>query len=127
MFSMYLCIILSCKLIKAQSFDERFYLKLTNCIKGDQRFFKSESDIWPSMVTAVCKQRNLEHTPGAVGSHLCCGARGAFGGLLPCSRGLRHTIEGGESAVHSLPPMIIPAGPRLKLATYRLRVQLSNH
>ncbi len=27
-----------------------------------------------------------EHTPGAVGSHLCCGARGAVGGSVPCSR-----------------------------------------
>ncbi len=27
-----------------------------------------------------------EHTPGAVGSHLCCGARGAVGGSVPYSR-----------------------------------------
>ncbi len=27
-----------------------------------------------------------EHTPGAVGSHLCCGARGAAGGSVSCSR-----------------------------------------
>ncbi len=27
-----------------------------------------------------------EHTPGAVGSHLCCSARGAVGGSVPCSR-----------------------------------------
>ncbi len=26
------------------------------------------------------------HTPGAVGSHLCCGAQGAVGGSVPCSR-----------------------------------------
>ncbi len=26
------------------------------------------------------------HTPGAVGSHFCCGAQGAVGGSLPCSR-----------------------------------------
>ncbi len=63
---------------------------------------ESESDIRPSMVTHT---RNLcsafdpskvhthssehthrEHTPGAVGSHLCCGARGAVGGSVPCSR-----------------------------------------
>ncbi len=31
-----------------------------------------------------------------------------------------HGIEGGKSTVHSLPPPIIPAGPRLKLATFRL-------
>ncbi len=40
---------------------------------------------------------------------------------------LSRGIEGGESAVHSLPPPTIPAGPRLELATFRLRVRLSNH
>ncbi len=66
-----------------------------------------------------------EHTPGAVGSHLCCSTRGAVEGLMPCSRALRG-IEGGESAVHSLTPPTIPAGPRLEPATFRLRVWLSN-
>ncbi len=63
------------------------------------------------------------HTHGAVGSHLCCGARGAVGGSVPCSR-----VEGGESAVHSLPPPppTIPAGPRLEPTTFELRVLLSN-
>ncbi len=27
-----------------------------------------------------------EHTRGAVGSHFCCAAQGALGGLVPCSR-----------------------------------------
>ncbi len=40
---------------------------------------------------------------------------------------LSRDVEGGESAVHSLPPPTIPAGPRLELATFRLRVRLSNH
>ncbi len=40
---------------------------------------------------------------------------------------LSRGFEGGESAVHSLPPPTIPAGPRLELATFRLRVRLSNH
>ncbi len=40
---------------------------------------------------------------------------------------LSRGIEGGESAVHSLPPPTIPAGPRLEPATFELRVQLSNH
>ncbi len=59
------------------------------------------SDIQPSMVTHtrnLCSAFNpskcthtavnthREHTPGAVGSHLCCGARGAVGGSVPCSR-----------------------------------------
>ncbi len=40
---------------------------------------------------------------------------------------LSRGIEGGESTVHALPPPTIPASPRLKLATFRLRLQLSNH
>ncbi len=42
-------------------------------------------------------------------------------------RHLSHGIEGGENAVHSLPPAIVPAGPRLEPATFGLRVRLSNH
>ncbi len=69
-----------------------------------------------------------EHTPGAVGSHLCCGARGAVGGSVSCSRTPQSWYwRRRESTVHSLPPPTIPAGPRLELATFRLRVQLSNH
>ncbi len=57
-----------------------------------------ESEVtWPIMVTHIsalhlthpkctCTHAYREHTPGAVGSHLCCGARGAVGGLVPCSR-----------------------------------------
>ncbi len=33
---------------------------------------------------------------------------------------LSRGIEGGESAVHSLPPPTIPAGPRLEITTFRL-------
>ncbi len=40
---------------------------------------------------------------------------------------LSRSIEGGESAVHSLPPPTIAAGPRLELAIFWLRVRLSNH
>ncbi len=40
---------------------------------------------------------------------------------------LSRGIEGGESTGYSLPPPTIPAGPRLELATFGLRVQLSNH
>ncbi len=46
-----------------------------------------------------------EHTPGAAGSHLCCGTRGAVGGSVPCSRAPHRGIEGGQSAVHSLPQL----------------------
>ncbi len=67
-----------------------------------------------------------EHTPGPVGSHLFCGARGAVGGSVPCSRAPRCDIEGVESTVHSLPSPTTPAGPRFELATFRLWVWLSN-
>ncbi len=40
---------------------------------------------------------------------------------------LSRGIEGGESTVHSLPPPTIPAGPRLELTTFGLRVWLSNY
>ncbi len=66
-----------------------------------------------------------EHTPRAVGSHICCSAWGRVGGTGPCSRAPRHGIEGEESTVHSLASPTIPAGPRHWLATFRLRVRLS--
>ncbi len=45
------------------------------------------SAINPSKVhTHSSEHTHREHTPGAVGSHLCCGARGAVGGSVPCSR-----------------------------------------
>ncbi len=41
----------------------------------------------PSKVhTRSREHTHCEHTPGAVGSHLCCGARGAVGSSVPCSR-----------------------------------------
>ncbi len=46
---------------------------------------------------------------------------------VPCSRAPLRGIEGGEGTVHSLTPPTIPAGPRLELSTFRLRVQISNH
>ncbi len=72
--------------------------------------------------THSSEHTNREHTPGAVGSHLCCGSRGAVGGSVPCSKALRHGIVGEESAVHSLPPPTIPGGPKLELATFQLWV-----
>ncbi len=45
-----------------------------------------------------------EHTPGAVGSHLCCGAGEQLGVRCLAQGHLSRGIEGGESAVHSLPP-----------------------
>ncbi len=54
------------------------------------------SDVWPSVLThtqilcsafnlAKCTHTHREHTPGAVRSQ-CCGARGAVGASVPCSR-----------------------------------------
>jgi len=67
----------------------------------------------------------LVNTPGAVGSHLCRGARGAVEGSVLVQGHLVVVMRGRESAVHSLPPPTIPAGPRLELTTFRLRVRLS--
>ncbi len=47
-----------------------------------------------------------------------------FGGAL--LKGTSSCIEGGESAVQSLPPHTIPAGPRLELTSFGLLVRLSN-
>ncbi len=66
-----------------------------------------------------------EHTPRAVGSHLCCSAWGAVGGSVPCSRAPRRGIEGGERVLYIHSPPTIPAGPRFKLATFWLWVRLS--
>ncbi len=90
--------------------------------------YSYESQTFPTH-TAVNKHTHThrEHTPGAVGSHLCCSARGAFGGSVLCSRAPHRGIKGGESAGHSLPPPTIPARPRLEPATFGLQVWLSNH
>ncbi len=77
--------------------------------------------------TVVITHTHREDTPGAVGSHLCSGTRGAVGGSVPCSVAPQSGIEGGESAVHSLPPPTILAVLGLELATFGLRVRLSNH
>ncbi len=50
----------------------------------------------------------------------------AVGGSVPCSSAPPHCgIEVGESAVQSLPPPTIPAGPRLELTTLWLWVWIS--
>ncbi len=87
-------------------------------------------DMWPSMVTHT---RNLcsafipskvrthththtqqwththrEHTPGAVGRHLCCGARGAVGGSVPCSRAPQSWYWGWRERCIFTPPTYNP-------------------
>ncbi len=56
--------------------------------------------------------------PGAVGSHLCCGTRGAAGVRCLAQGHFSRGIEGGESAVHSLLPPSIPDDPRFEPATF---------
>ncbi len=99
--------------------------------------------MWPSMVThtqnlcsafthpkcthtAVNTHTHREHTPGAVGSHLCCGTRGAVVGSV--LKGTSVVVLRVKRAlyIHS-PPPTIPVGPRLELPTFGLRVRLSNH
>ncbi len=65
---------------------------------------------------------HCEHTPGTVGSHLCCGARGAVGGSVSFSRVSPQSWywRRRESADYSLPPPTIPAGPETR--TRNLRV-----
>ncbi len=84
----------------------------------------SEFVLWIYPIQSTYTHR--EHTPGAVGSHLCCSAQGAVGGSVGNQGHLSRGIEGGVSVVHSLPPPTIPASPRLELTTFGLRVRLSN-
>ncbi len=52
---------------------------------------------------------------------------GAVGGSVPCSRAPQSWYWGWRERCTFIPPPTILAGPRLELATFRLRVQLSNH
>ncbi len=111
---------------------------------------KKWSDIWPSVVTHT---RNLcsafipsKCTHTAVNTHthththtvntdpeqwaaIYAAAPGEQLGVRCLAQGshLSRGIEGGESAGYSLPPPTIPAGLRPELATFALRVRLSNH
>ncbi len=103
-----------------------FHPYFEGCLKNNF-FIWIWSDVWPSMVThtrnscsafypSKCThtqqwtRTHCEHTPRAVGSHLCCGAREQLGvQCLVQGSHLSNVIEGGESAVHSL---TIPARTR---------------
>ncbi len=105
------------------------------------RIAKKSRDILPSMVTHtrnLCSAINpskvhthsSEHTH-TVNTHpeqwaaIYAAAPGEQLGVRCLAQGhLSRDIEGGESAVHSLPPPTIPAGPRLEPATFGLRVRL---
>ncbi len=55
-----------------------------------------------------------EHTPGAVGSHLCCGARGAVGGSVPCSRAPQSWYWGWRECCTFTPPFFMTISIMLK-------------
>ncbi len=96
---------------------------------------ESESDIRPSMVSHtrnLCSAFNpskvhthsSEHTH-TVNTHpeqwaaIYAAAPGEQLGVLCLTQGhLSRGIDGGECAVHSLPPPTIPASPRLELTTF---------
>ncbi len=99
-------------------------------------------DIRPSMVTHSlnsCSAFNPKCTHTAVNTHtvnthseqwaaIYAAAPGEQSGVRCLAQGhLSRGTEGGESAGHSLPTPTITAGPRLELATFGLRVRLSNH
>ncbi len=66
-----------------------------------------------------------EHTPRAVGSHLCCSGRWSVGSSVPCSRATQSWYWRWRECCTFTPPLTIPAVPRLELATFRLWVRLS--
>ncbi len=55
-----------------------------------------------------------EHTPGAVGSHLCCSARGAVGGSVPCSRAPQSWCGGWRECCTFTPPAYNPCRPETR-------------
>ncbi len=73
------------------------------------------------LILGICALHlhSSEHTPGAVGSQ-CCGARGAVGGLVPCSRAPQSWYWRWRECLLFTPPPTIPAGPEIR--THDLRV-----
>ncbi len=55
-----------------------------------------------------------EHTPGAVGSHLCCGAWGAVGGSVSCSRTPQSWYWGWRECWIFTPPTYNPCRPETR-------------
>ncbi len=67
-----------------------------------------------------------QYTPGAVGSHLCCGARGAVGVWCLAQGHLSRGIEVERALYIHSPHLQFLLDLRLELATFWLRVRLSN-
>ncbi len=86
------------------------------------------ASIYPSKVHTHSSEHT--HTHPEQWATVCTAATGEQLGVRGLSLAQGHLsrgIEGGESAVHSLPPLTISASPRLELATFELRVRLSKH
>ncbi len=63
-----------------------------------------------------CTHTHREHTPGAVGSHLCCGTRGAVGGSVPCSRAPQSWYWGWRECCTFTPPFFMTISIMLKIS-----------
>ncbi len=107
---------------------------------ADICIFESESDVtydqvwWPILGICALHFTHPKCTHTVVNTHpeqwaaIYAAAPGEQLGVRCLAQvHLSRGIEGGESTVHSLPPPTIPAGPRLELAIFQLRVRLSNH
>ncbi len=57
------------------------------------------------------KHSHCEHTPGAVGSHLCCSTRGAVGGSMSCSSTTLVVVSRVERALYIHSPTYNPCRP----------------
>ncbi len=105
----------------------------------------SESDVpcgqvwWPILGICALHLTHPKCTHSAVNTHtvnthpeqwaaIYTAAPGEQLGVRCLAQGhLSRGFEGGESIVHSLPPPTIPAGQRLELATFGLRVRFFNN
>ncbi len=67
------------------------------------------------------------NTPGAVGSHLCCGAWGAVGGSVPCSRAPRQSLPDLNLWLLSYESDFLTIRPRLPLRRTALQRSVMPH
>ncbi len=91
----------------------------------------------PSKCTHIAvNTHTVNHTPGAVGSLLCCGAWGAVGGSVPCSRFLPQSwyrvVESAGCSLQNQNGLIIETGLdfwviKRRCNFYHCRVVVSTH
>ncbi len=87
----------------------------------------SYSNSFSAFTHPKCKHTAVNTHPEQWAAINAAALREQLGGWCIAQGHLSRGIEGGESAGYSLPPPTIPAGPRLELAIFQLRIQLSNH